>query len=385
MKEKEEEINLFDYLLVLLKRKNLIIGITLATAIVTAIISSAIKPIYKAETRILPPERGSSTELLSQHESPPIEDQNELYIGLLKSRTVLDRIIDRFDLMKLYNRKVREDVRKALVGALKASADKKSGIITIAVEDKDPKMAADLANAFVEELRTLTKELALTEASQRRLFYEEQLAAVKESLVKAEEAMRGFQEKTGALQMDTQARAVIESISNLRAQIAAKEVELKVMRTYSTPYNPDLQKAEEALRGLKAELRKLEAKGASQNPDPLMPTGRIPAVGTEYIRKLRELKFNETLYELLLKQYESARLDEAKDAPLIQVIDRAIPPEKKAKPKRMQMVTIATLTAFFFSILLAFLIEYKEKALNDPENRERFELLRRYTNKQKNL
>lgn len=282
--------------------------------------------------------------------------------------------------MELYKTKSREDARRVLVSALKAQDDKKSGIITIGVEDKDPKRAAELANAFVEELGNLNNVLAVTEASQRRLFFEEQLKDAKESLIKAEESMRGFMERTGAVKIDAQTTAVIESIAQLRAQIAAKEVGLKVMRTFATQQNPDLQRAEEELSGLMIELGKLEAKGSGQNPDPLMSTGRIPSVGTEYIRKLREFKYNEALYEILLKQLEVARLDEAKDTAIIQVIDKAIPPEKRVKPKRIQMVMIAGVVGLFFSIFAAFFMEYKEKASNDPENKERFETLRRYAN-----
>lgn len=208
----------------------------------------------------------------------------------------------------------------------------------------------------------------------------EQLKDAKESLIKAEESMRGFQERTGAIKIDEQAKAVIEGIAQLRAQIAAKEVGLKVMRTYATPQNPDLQRTEEELRGLRAELRKLEARGSDHNPDPLMPTGRIPGVGTEYIRKLRDFKYNEALYEILLKQFEAAKLDEAKDAAMIQVIEKAIPPEKRAKPKRKQMVMIAMVTGFFFSIFAAFFMEYIEKSSKGPDNKERFETLKRYAN-----
>jgi capsule polysaccharide export protein KpsE/RkpR len=190
--------------------------------------------------------------------------------------------------------------------------------------------------------------------------------------------MKGFQERTGAIKIDEQAKAVIEGIAQLRAQIAAREVGLKVMRTYATPHNPDLQRAEEELRGLRVELSKLEARGGGHNPDPLMPTGRIPGVGTEYIRKLRDFKYNEALYEILLKQFEAAKLDEARDATIIQVIEEAIPPEKRVKPKRKQMVMIAMVTGFFFSIFAAFLMEYKERASNNPENRERFKALKKY-------
>ncbi len=386
----EDEINLLDYLIVILKRKKLILGITFGAAIITAIISLIMPPIYKAETRILPPQQSNSSlaiGMLSQVAVVPevassilgLKTPGELYIGMLKSRTVADNIIDRFNLMELYRAKYREDARKRLVkDALEANLDRKSGIITIGVEDKDPKRAADMANAFVEELKNLTKGLAVTEAAQRRLFFEEQLKDTKVALMRSEDELKGFQEKTGALHIDTQAKAVIESIANLRAQIAAKEVELKVMRTYSTLNNPDLQQVEEALKGMKGELSKLEAKGGSQSPDPLMSTGRMPAVGTEYMRKLRDLKFNETLYELLTKQYEAAKLDEARDAAVIQVVDKAIPPEKRVKPKRSLMVIIATFTGFFLSIFAAFFMEYKERASNDPENKERFEILRRY-------
>ena len=391
LKSGSNEINLLDYLIILLKRKNLIIGITLGAAVITAVISFIMPPIYQAETAILPPQQSSSSaaQLLSQigpsgltglvGGALGIQTPSDLYVGMLKSNTVADRIIDRFGLMTLYKSDFREDAREELIeDVLDATSDKNSGIISITIEDKDPKRAADMANAFVDELKNLTKGLAVTEAAQRRLFFEEQLKDVKTSLVNAEEAMKSFQEKTGAFQVEDQAKAVIEGIANLRAQIAAKEVEIKVMKTYSTPNNPDLQKAEEALRGLKTELNKLEAKGGS-GYDPLMPTGRMPSVGTEYMRKLRDLKFNETLFELLTKQYEIARLDEARDAAIIQVIDKAVPPQKKTKPKTILLIAVATCIGFFLSVLLAFFMEYTEKSSRNPETKVRFEILKKYS------
>lgn len=383
----EDEINLLDYLIVLAKRKWLIIGITLSTAIIAGIISLKTPPIYNAETKILPPQsQSSASQLLSQFGGMAglaggaigVKTSNDLYIGLLRSRTILDRIIDRFNLLELYKAKHREDARQAIAGALKAQDDKKSGIITIGVEDKDPKMAADIANAFVEELKNFTQGLAVTEASQRRLFFEEQLKDVKVSLIKAEEEMKSFQEKTGVLQVESQASIVIGAIASLRAQIAAKEVELKVIRTYLTSRNPDLQKTEEALNGMKVELAKLETKGAGHNPDTLMPTGRVPEIGTEYVRKLRDLKFNETLYQLMVQQYEAAKLDEARDAAIIQVIDKAVPPHKRIKPKRRQMVLIAATTGFFISVFLAFFVEFISRSSSDPENKGRMEDLKKY-------
>ena len=384
IQQEPDEINLLDYLIVIAKRKKLIIAITMSVAIVTAIISFIMTPIYRAEARILPPQQGSSSmasQLLNQFGGVAafagVKTSNDLYMEMLKSRTVLDHIIDRFNLMELYKAERRGDAKNSLVKALVTKDDKKSGILIIGVEDKDPKRAADMANAFVEELKNFTKGLAVTEAASRRLFFEEQLKDTKEALIKSEESLRGFQERTGAIRIDEQAKAVIESIAQLRAQIAAKEVELKVMRTYSTPNNPDLQKTEETLKGLKVELSKLEMRSGS-GPDPLMPVGRVPTIGIEYSRKLRDFKFNEALYELLTKQYEAAKLDEARDSAIIQVIDKAIPPEKKVKPKRKQMIIIAGLAGFLFSVFAAFFMEYIEKSSNDPNNKWRLETLKKY-------
>ena len=279
-----------------------------------------------------------------------------MYIGMLKSRTVFDRVVDRFGLIKAYDVKYREEARNRLGSALTARSGK-DGIITVHVEDRDPRRAADMANAFVEELKTLNRGLAVTEAAQRRLFFEEQIMDVKAALLKSEEGIKGFQEKTGALKIDEQARVVIAGIANLRAQVSAREVQQKVIRTYATSQNPDLQRGEEEISALKVELKKLEEKGG-KGYDVLMPTERMPSVGIEYLRKLREVKYNETLYELLAKQYELAKLDEARDAAVIQVIDKAVTPEKKVKPMRLLIVTVSVFCGFFLSVLAAFLIEY---------------------------
>ena len=383
----EDEINLLDLLIVLAKRKRLIIGITFGAAVIAAIASLLMTPIYKAETKILPPQQGSSgmaSQVLGQlggfaglAGGSLGKTSNDLYIALLKSRPILDNIIDKFKLMELHKAKSREDTRKALVSALKTQDDKKSGIVSIGIEGKDPKMAADIANAFVEELRDYNKRLALTDASQKRLFFEEQLKDVKEGLIKSEEAMKTFQEKTGVIRIDEQAKAVMEGIAQLRALIAEREIQIRVMKTYATSHNPDIQRTEEELKGLREQVSKLEKTDGSGNPDVILSTDRMPSIGTAYIRKLREFKYNEALYEILLKQYELARLDEAKDAPIIQVIEKAIPPEKRIKPKRSQMVKIAMVAGFFISVLAAFLMEFIEKSSADPKTREGLERLKR--------
>ncbi|MBI4824011.1 MAG: hypothetical protein HY805_07275 [Nitrospirae bacterium] len=364
-----DEISLIDYLTVALKQKKLIISMTLIASLLSALISLLMPKVYKAEAKLLLPSGQTSpntaSQVLSQLSSVPgiaigglnIKTTNDLYTALLKSRPVLDKIIERFDLHSNKTTSL-QSTRDSLLMALKTYDDKKSGILTIGVEHKDPKMSASLTNAFVEELKSLILNLAVTEAGERRLFFEEQLKSAKESLIKAEESLRGFQEKTGAIRMDEQATAVIGSVSELRARISGKEVELKVMRTYATQYNPDIQMIEEEIRGLKAELNKLETKGSGHNPESLMPAGKIPAIGTEYIRRLREFKYSEAIYEILLKQYEVARLDEARDSAVIQVIEEAIPPENRLRPKRTSMVITGTLIGFILSVLTAFLMHY---------------------------
>jgi tyrosine-protein kinase Etk/Wzc len=365
-KKYDLEINISELLATLARHKRHIGGITSSAAVISIVFTLLMTPIFRAETKILPPQQGSSSiasQLLNQlggfanlaSSAVGMKNQNDMYIGMLRSRTVYDRIIDRFGLMKVYGMKYREDARRILANSLTTTSGK-DGMIVVCVEDRDPKRAADMANAFVEEMIGVCRGLALTEAAQRRLFFEEQLKDVKLALTRAEEGIKGFQEKTGALKIDDQAKAVIQGIGNLRAQIAAREVQYKVAQTFATPQNPDLQRIEEELRGLKEELNKLEQKGGNSH-DPLMPTGRMPSVGMEYLRKLRDVKYNETLYELLAKQYEMAKLDEARDTVVIQIIDKAVKPERKAKPRRSLIVIISTFIGFAFSLFLTYCFE----------------------------
>jgi len=262
----------------------------------------------------------------------------------------------RSGLLNLDKKLYRQDARKKLLKLLTVREDRKSGIIILTVEDKDPKRAADMANAFVEELKSLAGGLAITEAGQRRMFFEEQIRHTKESLAKAEEEVKSFQQRTGMFQVDAQSRAIIEGIARLRAGIAVKEVEAKVLRSFATAQNPDLQRVEEEVRALRSELEKVES-GKGKGFDPLMPSARVPEMGTEYLRKLRQLKYNETLFELLSKQYELAKLEEARNAVVIQVIDRAVPPERKFRPRIALIASMATVTVLFLSVFIVLLIE----------------------------
>lgn len=395
--EEEEGIHLLDYLIVLAKRKKLILTITLSVAILTTISTLFIPNTYWARTTVLLPQPSSVPmwmRILSDYagggSSGTGIDDPQLYTQLLYSGPVLDKIIDKFKLIEIYkNAETKKDLRDMLSssvttefvlpeGSGRGLGVQTSRLLMISVRDKDSTKAADMANSFVEALQAFLKDIAVTEASQRRLFFERQLKQTKEDLIKSEEAMKEFQEKTGVFKVEAQAGAVLENIAHLRAQIAAKEVELSVMKSYSTQNNPDLQRVAETIKGLKTELAKLEQKGGN-SPDTLMPTGRMASVGTDYIRKLRDLKFNETLHELMMKQYEMARIEEAKDPAIIQVLEKAYPSEERAGPQRKKKIATAAGVSFFFSIFLAFFMEYleRQKSMN-PENRERIETLKRY-------
>jgi capsule polysaccharide export protein KpsE/RkpR len=251
-------------------------------------------------------------------------------------------------------------------------------VIEISVDDRDPKRAADMANAYVDALQKLTQGLAVTEASQRRLFYERELLSAKDRLSDAEVALKQTQEKTGLIQLDEQAKAMIHSTAALRAQIAAKEVQLQRMRLFATKQNPDLQGAEQELSGLRAQLAIQERKGAGGNGDTQLANAKVPAAGLEYIRRLRDVKYNETIFELLAKQFEAAKLDEANNSTIIQVIEKATPPERKSAPKRAQIVLITAFLSFVFVIFWVLAEDYYERRRKSPEFEARMHLFRTY-------
>ena len=379
----DDEINLLDLLIVLAKHKTMILGLPFAAAVLAAGFSLTMPNIYTATARILPPQQqqSSAAAMLGQlgalasgaGAALSIKNPNDLFVSMLKSRTVSDNLIERFKLMERYESEMPDDARKALDGVMAISAGK-DGIISIAATDEDPVFAAQLANAYVEELYQLTQVLAVTEASQRRLFFEKQLNLAKDQLAKAENAFKQTQQKTGVLALGEQGRAMIEAVGEIRAQISAKEVQLGVMRTFATDQNPDFIRTQQELSGLRIQLAKLERGGEAG----LVPTGQLPEVGLENIRKMRDVKYHETLFELLAKQYELARVDEARDASMIQVLDKAVAPDRKSKPKRALIVILTALAVGFMAVLWAFIKEAGEKARRDPEQAERLATFRSY-------
>jgi uncharacterized protein involved in exopolysaccharide biosynthesis len=389
----ENESGLLDYLLVLAKRLKLIVRVTFSIAFLALIYSLILPKEYEAVARIYPSQQGTpsiSAMIMNQVSSAMgglgggllggfgAGTTSDVCSDMLKGDTIADAIIDRFHLMEVFHTATRLHTRKQLSTIVHVKSDRQSGIISITVTDEEPQRAANMANAFVEELTKLNTKLAITNASQRRLFYEIQLKDASEALARAEESVKEFMETTGAIRIEGQAGAIFEGIAALRAQTAAKEIQLKVMKTYATPFNRDVKQAEEELAGIREQLKNLEAKGSAHYGNTVIPTDQIPALGTEYLRKYREFKFQEVLFELLSKQYEAARLDEANNVTTIQVIDSATVPDYKARPKRASIVIAATMVGFFFSIILVFFSEYWEKQKENQDFQEKHVKLTEY-------
>ena len=294
---------------------------------------------------------------------------------MLKSRTVADNLVARFGLKDLYERETLQDTRRELEQRTTISHGR-DGIITISFEDRDRKRAADVANGYVDELYKLTQTLAVTEAGQRRLFLEKQLKLTKEGLVEAELALKKTQETTGFIKLDEQSRAIIEAVASLRAQIAAKEVEAGAMRLFATERNPGYLRVQQEIGGLRSELARLEKTNRSGAGDIFVPTGRVPEAGLEYVRSLREVKYHESIFELLAKQYEIARIDEARDGSILQVLDRAVEPDRKSGPRRARIVIVTAILGFLAALLWALLRDAHERAKHHPEQSRKMNTLR---------
>lgn len=385
----DDEISLLDLLVTILERKRVILWVTAAFAILAVIISLLLPARYTATVTLLPPQQSSSmgAALASQlgslgsmaglaGSSLGLKNPNEMFVALLRSRTVEDAMVQHFDLRQEYNARYLSDARKAFEDNSSIDGSGKDGLIHIAVTDKDPRRAAELANGYVEQFKSLSEHLAISEASQRRLFFEQQLEQNKDKLASAEEALKETEQKTGLIQLDSQARALIESAATLRAQIAAKEVQIQGMQAYATGQNADLIEAERQLDGMRAQLAKLGGSEDTAN-GLIVPKGLVPQAGLEYIRKLRDVKYYETIFDILARQYESAKLDEAREGALIQVVDAAVPPERRSFPKRSLIVIGTTAVGFLCGVFAALFLGSFQHLQDDPETTVKLARLRK--------
>jgi uncharacterized protein involved in exopolysaccharide biosynthesis len=387
-KEEDNEISLLDLLIVIAEWKRVVFWATAAFAILATVISLLLPMRYTATVALLPPQQNVSMGAALSGQLGGIAalagggfrlnyNPNDAIVGMLRSRTVEDAMIQRFGLMQEYRKQYLSEARKKFEKRTTVDGSGKDNLIRISVVDSDPRRAAELANGYVEQFRDLSKHLAITEASQRRLFFERELEQAKNNLANAEEALKKTQQSTGMIQLDSQARALIESAASLRAQITAREVQIQGMQTYATGENAQLVQAQRELESLRAQLSKLVGSENNAGGELIVPKGRVPEAGMEYIRRLRDVKYNETIFEILARQFEAAKLDEARQGALIQVVDLAIPPDKRSFPKRSLIVIGTTVLGFFFGVFLALMLAGLERMREDPGVVEKIALLKR--------
>jgi len=378
----EDEINLLDYWRVIRKRWRIIAGIFVISVVTAAIVSLLMTPIYQAKTTIMPVESsgGRLSGALQNLGSLPFVGgmagiggaSATKLVAVLKSRTLAEDVIHALNLTRVFFKDKKdkppslEDAVESLTDITKIADDKKGGVISISVEYKDPKIAADIANHYTTVLQKFINENTLSMAKRNRIFIEDQLEKVKRELKEAEEAMKSFQTDKKIVAIDAQTEAAIRVLADLKAQITAREVQMGVMKQFSTAANPDVLRIKDELRELRKQLTMVESKRGNPETMALPSLSESPALGLQYIRLKREALIQEKVFELLTQQYEMARIEEAKEDITFQVIDRAIPPEKRIKPKRRQMVMLAGAVSLFAGVFLVFFLEYAAN-LKEPK------------------
>lgn len=291
-----------------------------------------ISPTFTARTTFLPPQAqqgGAAAALASLGTIAGLPSGGggsrgsaDQYVAFLQSVAVTDRIVQHFDLQKLYNAQFKASARKALIANVRIAANKKDGLIAIEVDDTSPQRAAEIANRFVDELRRLTAGLAVTEAQQRRVFFERQLMATRDNLTKAQQALQNSGYNDSSLK--TEPKATAEAYARLKAESIALEMRVSALSTSLAPGAIELQQAASNLSAIRRQLAKADESSSAGKP-----------AGSAYVERFREFKYQETLFELFARQLELARADEAREGPLIQVVDAAAPPEVKSGPKRL--------------------------------------------------
>ncbi len=370
----EKSIGLMEYATILAEQKKRILRNALIMAVVLVAWVLLRPNVYTAKTSLLPPQHTSSSAsiMLSQLGSLAgmggggigTKSSSQLYVSMLRSKTIADELIAKFRLQEVLKIKNPSKLRTVLERMTKVAAEK-DGVINIMVTYKDPVLASKLANAYVEDLNRLSQTLAITTASQKRIFFENQLNQTRDKLSQAEYDLQQMQGTTGMIQVYPQEKEIAESNARLRAEIAAKEVELSSMRIGVTQSNPQYLRVQNELSSLKGRLKGMESSDGFSN--------RQTKESLEYIRKFREVKFEQAVLELMFKQFEAAKIDEAKDFPLIQVLDKAEVPDEKSGPFRSYIVMFGEIFGVFCNVLLIFFKVRMNRYLLNQDNQVRYQ------------
>lgn len=370
VEDEEEGVTLLDLAVPLAQHWKLLVLGSLAAGVLALGIAFLLPPTYKAATTFLPPQQQQSAAMASLSSLGALaglagggapRTPADQYVALMESVTVSDRIIDQFKLLEVYETKFRVDARRQLASSTHFTIGKKDGLITVEVEDRTAQRAADIANRFVEELRRMTDTIAVSEAQQRRKFFENQLRQTQQKLVRAQQALEASGFTQGALKAEPQAAA--EGYAKLRAEVAAAEIRLQTMRGALSDTAPEVQQQKRMLGALRAELARLEQSAETQG-------------GPDYVGKYREFKYQETLFDLFARQYELARVDESREGALIQVVDKAVPPERRSSPKRARIAVTTTLVSGLILAIFVLFSHSWRRSSDSPKTAEQVARLR---------
>ena len=368
-----DEVTLFDYWQVISKRKWGIIALCAVMTMGTLVVSFLLPKIYESTATLLPQlesnngvglgalfasgAASSAAQSLGISLPGSPATPTDVFTAMLKSRIMADDIIRQFNLMEHYETKTMHDARGSLEGATRIVVTKEK-VIKVAVEDRDPQLASDIANFYVSNLDRLNQTLSVSKARENRKFIEQRVAETQTALVKVEDALKEFQTQNRTVAIEAQSKAMIEATAMIQAQIMAQEVQLQVMGSYLSSNNPEIARVQSSISELRKQLQIMETgkSGKERLPgDRLRPAiTSVPTLALEYGRLARDLKVQETLYALLISQYEQAKLTEARDTPTVQVLDPAIPAERKSRPKILLNVLIAGILSLFVGLFWAF-------------------------------
>lgn len=382
-----DEINLLDYVNILVEHRRMILRNTLLVALFVSVFSFFLPKYYSATTTLLPPDEAEPSGLKGLLSNAPISVLNlpgvpasssEIFVEILKSRSVGEGVLKRKyafegekkDLYQIWDIDSKARALKKLSENTRISSNEQS-IIEIAVEMKNPQLAAEVANAFTAELDRVNKEKSFSKAKNSRIYIEEQLQKTELQLKQASQTLAEFQSKYKAVDLEEQTRIAIEKAGEIKGTIMAKEVELQVTLQTMKRDNPIIERLQKELDELKKQFEHLQFGNSvlsEDQKDYFIPFADVPAVGLRLAELIREVKVQETVWQLLNQQYYSAKIQEARDTPTVQVLDKAVPPEKRSKPKRKMLVMVSSLLAMMFSVFWAFVLEFGEKVKQNPED-----------------
>jgi tyrosine-protein kinase Etk/Wzc len=385
----ESRIDLLTLLLVLAKTKRRVLLMTFGGLAVGITLSLVLTPTYTATATIVPPQQSTSASaaLLGQMGALSgaaglgggmlgLKSPADMYVGILESRTIADNVIAACSLRQRYKTKTLVDSEVALQRQSTFESGK-DNLIHLSVKDTDPKLASDIANSYLDQLYKVNSELEAGEATQRIKFYDRRLAEEKQALSDAEEALRNTQQKTGVIQFSGQTASIINTIAQARAELASRQVALQSMETYATENNPEIIQLQGEIAALKSHVAELEKSQQSVQPGELqIPAGQLPEAALQYERQARELKYHETLFDLLTRQSESAKLDEAKSPPILQVVDHAIPPDKKSGPSRKLLTLGFTAFGFLMAVTWGLVELFLDRLRRVPEQAQKLDEIR---------